>query len=158
MKEFIQKYRQNGLIAEEKIGFDQIVKHLERARKDLAVAKANLKIDSEAAYNYAYLAMLRAGRGLIFSYGYRPIDGEQHKTVTAFCENILGPDFSNLTRNFDRMRKKRNRFTYDEAGLLVTETETQKAIEDAIKFAEEISKVIESRNQKEKAPDADKTA
>lgn len=145
MKEFIKKYKLNGFITEEKIGFDQTVKHLERAKKDLAVAKANLEIDSEAAYNYAYLAMLRTGRGLMFSYGYRPIDGEQHKTVTAFCENILGKEFSNLTRNFDRMRKKRNRFTYDEAGLLVTETETQKAIEDAVKFVEETSKFIENR-------------
>ncbi len=149
MKEFVKEYVQKGLIKGEKIGFDQIVKHLVRARKDLKVAEANLKIDSEASYNYAYLAMLRTGRGLMFSFGYRPVDGEQHKTVVVFCDNVLGPKLSELVRHFDRIRKKRNRFTYDEPGLLVTETETKKAFEDAIKFVDEVSKFIANENPQE---------
>ena len=150
MKNFVREYKQKGLIKEEKIGFDQIIKHLNRAKKDLRVAKANLKIDSEAAYNYAYLSMLRAGRGLMFSYGIRPVDGEQHKTVVAFCEVVLSPKFSDLVKHFDRMRKKRNRFTYDEPGLLVTESETKRAFEDAMKFTGEVSKFIADKNpQKE---------
>ena len=84
MNEFLTTYKEKGLIKEEKIGFDQVIKHFERAKKDLRVAKANLEIDTEAAYNYAYLAMLRMGRALMFSYGYRPVDGEQHKTVVFF--------------------------------------------------------------------------
>ncbi len=149
VKKFVKEYIQKGLIKEERIGFDQIVKHLNRARKDLKVAEANLKIDSEAAYNYAYLAMLRTGRGLVFSFGFRPTDGEQHKTVVAFCENVLGSEYFDLVRHFDRMRKKRNRFTYDEPGLLVTETETKKAFEDAVKFVIEVSKFITDKNPQE---------
>ncbi len=150
MKKFVEEYIQKGFIRKEKIGFDQTVKHLNRAKKDLKVAEANLKIDSEAAYNYAYLAMLRTGRGLMFSLGFRPTDGEQHKTVVAFCENILDPEYSDLVRHFDRMRKKRNRFTYDEPGLLVTETETKSAFEDAVKFVNRVSKFIAANNpQKE---------
>jgi uncharacterized protein (UPF0332 family) len=146
MKEFIRAYKQNGLIREEKIGFDQVVKHLNRARKDLKVAKANIKIDSEASYNYAYLAMLRTGRGLMLSFGFRPIDGEQHKTVVAFCEYFLGSELSNLVKHFDRMRRKRNRFTYDEPGLLVSETETKKSFKDAAIFVEKVSNFIQSKN------------
>lgn len=150
MKNFIKEYKQNGLIKEEKIGLDQVVKHINRAEKDLKVAKANLKIDTEASYNYAYLAMLRAGRALMFSTGFRPIDGEQHKTTVSFCEHVMGKEFKSLIRHFDRMRKKRNRFTYDEPGLLVSETETKNAFEYAEKFVGTVIAFVEKKNSQQK--------
>lgn len=51
-----------GLIKKQKIDFKQIEALLFRAQKDLIAAKANLEIDEEVTYNYAYLAMLRCGR------------------------------------------------------------------------------------------------
>ncbi len=51
MSGFIEIYQEKGLIRAEAIGFDQVVKHLNRARMDLRVAKANLAIDTEVAYN-----------------------------------------------------------------------------------------------------------
>lgn len=33
MKDFIESYKQKGLIKEEEIGFDQVIKHLERVKK-----------------------------------------------------------------------------------------------------------------------------
>lgn len=150
MNNFIREYKQGGLIKEEKIGFDQVIKHINRARKDLKVAEANLTIDAEAAYNYAYLAMLRIGRALLFSYGLRPADGEQHKTIVAFCEFILGQNFLQLARRFDRMRKKRNRFTYDEPGLLVSDTETKQALENAGEFVQKVSGFIQEKNPQQK--------
>lgn len=146
---FAEEYKHKGLIREEKIGFDQAVNHIERAKKDLKVAEANLRIDAGAAYNYAYLAMLRAGRGLMFFHGFRPIDGEQHKTVVCFCDYVLGAQISEITRHFDRMRKKRNRFTYDEPELLVSETETKNAIERASDFVEKVVKFIQDKNSQQ---------
>ena len=150
MKEFVNEYIKRGLIKEEKIGFDQVSKHIVRARKDIKVAKANLPIDSEASYNYAYLAMLRSGRALMLSCYFRPADGEQHKTVVHFCEKVLGGEFSELIRRFDRMRKKRNRFTYDEPGLIVGDTETHEAVRNAQLFVEKISEYIQNRQPQKK--------
>lgn len=150
MREFIGEYIRNGFIKEEKVGFDQVLKHLARARKDVKVAKANLSIDSEASYNYAYLAMLRSGRALMLSCGFRPSDGEQHKTVVYFCEQVLEGKFSELVRRFDRMRKKRNRFTYDEPGLMVSDTETHDAVINAQLFVEKISDYIQNRHPQKK--------
>ena len=82
-----------GLLKKENIGFDQVIKHVERARTDLKVAQANLKIDEEASFNYAYLAVLRAARALMFAEGYRPIDGSQHKTVVDFIGVLLGKNY-----------------------------------------------------------------
>lgn len=150
MNGFIKEYKQKGLIREEKIGFDQVIKHIDRARKDLKVAEANLDIDVEAAYSYAYLAMLRMGRALMFSRGFRPVDGEQHKTVVSFCEDALGPEFLEITRHFDRMRKKRNRFTYDEPDLLVSEIETKAAFASAKEFVGKVLKFIQEKNPQQK--------
>jgi len=150
MKDFIDSYKQKGLIKEEDIGFDQVVKHLERVKKDLHVAEANLEIDTEASYSYSYLAMLRSGRALMFSLKYRPIDGEQHKTVVAFCEETIGKDNLEIVKYFDRMRKKRNRFTYDEPELLVSTTETEQAFKNAKEFAKIVHRYIQDKNPQKK--------
>ncbi|MBU4369275.1 HEPN domain-containing protein [Patescibacteria group bacterium] len=150
MEDFIKEYIKEGLIKKETIGFDQVVKHINRAQKDLKVAEANLDIDAEASYNYAYLSMLRASRALMFSYGYRPADGQQHKTVVIFSKYILTSDFSKLVRHFNRMRQKRNRFTYDEPGLLVSRTETEESFKSAKQFVRQITEFIQRKNPRQK--------
>lgn len=146
MRSLVENLKNRGLIAKENIGFDQIVKHISRAQKDLVVAKANLEIDSEAAYNYSYLAMLRAGRALMFNFGYRPIDGQQHKTIVEFCRAVLDKEFSQLTLNFDKMRKFRNRFTYDEPGILVSKQEAKQSLQRAQDYVKGIAEIIQAKN------------
>src|SRR4030067_3554883 len=104
----LKRLESQGLI--EKINFSdkQIVSNITRARKDLITAKANIKIDEEWAYTISYHAMLRAGRALMFSSGYRPKGKNQHKTVVDFCAEMLGKDFKTLTTRFNRMRVKRH--------------------------------------------------
>ena len=150
MKLLVANLIKRGFIAQEDIGFDQIAKHLSRAQKDLVVAKANLEIDSEAAYNYSYLAMLRAGRALMFSFSYRPIDGRQHKTVVEFCGAVLGKEFKELTLHFDKMRQFRNRFTYDEPGILVSRQEARQSLGKAGDFVKKIAAIIQKKNPQKK--------
>ena len=61
MKEEILKLERDGLISKEMIERDQVDKNIKRSFQDIVVAKANIKIDREASYNYSYLAMLRSG-------------------------------------------------------------------------------------------------
>jgi len=127
-----------------------VEKQLVRARKDLKVAEMNLDIDTEVSYNYAYLTMLRTARALMFSCGYRPINNQQHKTAVVFTENILGSKFSDLVEYFNRMRKKRNKFTYDEPEILISEVEAKNAIFTAKEFMMKITQFIKEKNpQKE---------
>ncbi len=97
-----------GLIKKQKVNFNQIDALLFRAKKDLIASKANLKIDEEVTYNYAYLAMLRCGRAIMFMKGCRPTDGQQHKIVIEFTGKILGGKFINIVKKFDNMRRKQN--------------------------------------------------
>ncbi len=94
-KGFINRLLTTGLIKKQAINFDQITKLLTRAKKDLKTAHANLKIDEEAVYTFAYLAMLRSGRALLFLKGFRPSERQQHKTVVNFAGVILGEDYKN---------------------------------------------------------------
>ena len=71
----------HGLIKKQKVDFSHIEALLLRAQKDIVAAKANLEIDEEVTYSYAYLAMLRCGRSIVFMKGYRSVDGQQHKTI-----------------------------------------------------------------------------
>ena len=80
-EEIVDDFLRRGLINKQKTGFDQVEKLILRAQKDLKVARANMEIDEEVTYQYAYLAMLRCGRALILLRGIRPTDGQQHRTV-----------------------------------------------------------------------------
>lgn len=138
-----------GLI--EKVSFSdkQISSNIKRAVRDLATAKATVEIDEEWAYTISYHAMLRAGRALMFSMGYRPRGKDQHRTVVDFCAAILGEDFKNLTERFNRMRIKRHDFIY-EPERPIPKSEVVKSLESAEKFVIEIKNKIQSVNPQKK--------
>lgn len=119
----------------------QAKKLLTRAFRDIKTAKANLKIDEEAAYTFAYLAMLRSGRALIFLKGYRPSDGRQHKTVVDVAGIFLGKTYEDLVYKFEQMRRKRNQFTY-EPDLPLGLNEAQQALKTADEFVQQILKQV----------------
>jgi uncharacterized protein (UPF0332 family) len=93
--------------------------------------------------------MLRAGRALMFSLGYRPRGKDQHKTVVDFSSEILGEDFKNLTNRFNRMRVKRHDFIY-EPERPIPKTEAIKSLESAEKFVREIIDKIQKTNPQKK--------
>jgi len=140
-KAFIDK----GLIKKENIRNEQILEHLKRSNKDIKTSIAIMEIDEEAAFNYAYLAMLRAGRALMFSFGYRPIDGSQHRTVGEFAKIAMGTEAKIIIDMFDAMRRKRNQFTYDPC-IPVSKNEAADAIKYAQRFLNyAIPKIIEQK-------------
>ena len=63
-KDTIKIMLNQGFIKKQKVDFSQIEALLLRAHKYIVAAKANLEIDEEVTYNYAYLAMLRCGRAI----------------------------------------------------------------------------------------------
>jgi len=141
----IHQWLESGLIKRQKKSFKQIRNLLSRALKDIKTAEKNLPIDEEAVYTFAYLSMLRTGRAIMLLYGYRPDDGAQHKTTVEFASLVLGEKYRTLTRKFDRMRRRRNIFTYDPADNL-TERETLEALRTAKQFVKEIVKWIKERD------------
>ncbi|MBE3113925.1 MAG: HEPN domain-containing protein [Actinobacteria bacterium] len=134
-----------GLIKKQKIDFSHIEALLLRAHKDIIAARANLEIDEEVTYNYAYLAMLRCGRAIVFMKGFRSVDGQQHKTIIELSGDILGEKFENIIKKFDHMRRKRNQFTYDPF-LPVSKIEAENALKTAEEFVKIVQEIIKKEN------------
>jgi uncharacterized protein (UPF0332 family) len=144
-EKFLEEYLTKGLLKEQKTSFGAVEKLILRSEKDLKTAKANLKIDEGIAYTVAYLAMLRAGRAFMLFKGFRPVDGYQHKTVVEFMAQCLGEEYKSIAERFDRMRRKRNTFTY-EIDVSISYTEAESAFATATKFVNLIKAIIKEEN------------
>jgi len=127
------EFEEKGLIVRTKVNFRKIYDFLSRSNKDLQTSMANLKIDKEWSYTIAYHAMLRAGRALMMSFGYRPKGKDQHRTIVKFTNEVFGAQFKDLIREFDRMRRKRHDFIY-EPNRPIPKQEVKHAINDAVKL------------------------
>ena len=147
-EKFVEEYLVKGLLKKEKSSFNAVEKNILRSEKDLKTAKVNLKIDEGIAYAVAYLAMLRAGRAFMLLKGFRPADGYQHKTVVEFMGQCLGEEYKNMVDRFDRMRRKRNIFTY-EIDISISYTEAENAFDTATKFTDLIKEIIKRDNPQE---------
>lgn len=144
-KDTVKIMLNQGLIKKQKIDFSQIEALLIRAQKDIVAAKANLEIDEEVTYNYAYLSMLRCGRSIVFTKGYRSVDGQQHKTIIELSRDVLGEKFENIIKKFDHMRRKRNKFTYDPF-IPVSKIEAENALKTAEEFVKIVLKIVQEEN------------
>ncbi|MCG2701254.1 HEPN domain-containing protein [Candidatus Parcubacteria bacterium] len=146
MTTIYQKLIDNGLLKQEQIGFNQVNKVLDRAYKNIKSAKTLLKDDDEeGSFQFAYEAMLLAGRALVFSYSLRPRAVGSHKIVIDFTEKIIGKEYKIFVQKFDKMRRKRNYLIYG-VGLMISETEAENAIKTAEEFMERIKEIIHKKN------------
>jgi uncharacterized protein (UPF0332 family) len=144
-EEFVAEYLKKGLLQRLNTDWQAIKKLMLRCEKDLKAARHNLSIDEGIAFTVAYLAMLRAARAFMLLKGLRPKDGYQHKTVMEFLEHSLEDKAKQLIVRFDRMRRKRNIFTY-EIDALITKTEAESALKTAIEFIELIKALLKKED------------
>ncbi|MFA5926129.1 MAG: HEPN domain-containing protein [Parcubacteria group bacterium] len=149
LKEYSDNLIRRGLLRREKIGLDQVRALLASATKNLAASRKTILIDEETCFAMAYTAMLKIARAILFLHGLRPDDGQQHKTTIEVAGYILGKDFSDLIDRFDKMRRKRNQFTYDPL-LPLSEKETKEALETAENFSTEVKKYLIKKDPQEK--------
>ena len=140
-----EELENKGLIRETKINFKQIYDFLLRSKQDLQTSKANLSIDEAWSYSIAFNAMLRAGRSLMMSFGYRPLGKDQHATVVRFTSKVFGNEFKDLIHKFDRMRRKRHNFIY-EPNRPIPRQEAEQAIKDAEELLKQIRFVVKNKD------------
>lgn len=148
MQESLQNYLRElefrGFIKKEKIGTDQVRALLISASRNIIASEKNLSIDEEACYTLAYNAMLKIARALVFLQNYRPSDGQQHKTTIEVAGKILGKEFGELIDIFDKMRKKRNQFTYDPM-LPLSLADAKNALKTANEFYKKVRNFLDSK-------------
>lgn len=138
-------YQGQGLLKKCEPDFRQIALQISRAIRDMHTLNLVIDEDPEWAATIAYQSMLRAGRAMLFSYGYLPADGQQHKTVVELTSKLLGRNYEEITRQFDRFRKKRNVFFYEsrESG---NKSEALKAAETALMLINAVKENVAARD------------
>jgi len=135
------KLLQKGQIKEGRFSRKQIKDRLDIASRDLEAARNNLDTNSEWAYIIAYNAMHQAGRAYLFHKGFRTVGEGHHSTVVQFIRLDLGPEYADLLAVMDRMRRNRNRATYDEVGT-ISISEAATAVSTAEEFVKKICKLL----------------
>jgi uncharacterized protein (UPF0332 family) len=128
-------------IRREKVSRAEILRALERAQRDLKVARKIMAEDWDWGFAVTYNAILQASRAYMFSQGYRPASAEGHKNTLAFMRIAMGQEYEELITYFDRMRSKRNQALYDVAGV-ITETEARSLFVKAVDFVALIQKKL----------------
>lgn len=115
-------------------------KSFKLSERDIKTAKSMLDAKNyDWAIVIAYNAMLQSGRALMHLKGYRSYSEHKHVAVIEFVHEIFGKEISEKMINiFDRMRKKRHRIVYEEAGIV-----TQDEAEQSIKWSEEFVHKVE---------------
>lgn len=140
-----EELEKRGLAGKIRINYKQIYNHLLRSKKDLLTSRANLDIDEEWAYAIACHAILRAGRALMMSFGYKPKGKDQHKIIVQFTRVILGDRFNELVRKFDRMRRKRHDFIY-EPDKPIPRQEAENALSNSERLIQRIWSLVEEKD------------
>lgn len=136
-----QRLLEENKIKEHKAARDEIESVLEIADRDLGFAKLAMAHNWDWAFTIAYNAAMSASRAYMYYTGYRSSSPESHKTVWKFMLLALPEEYHNRINFFDRMRIKRNRNLYEQAGL-VSETELKQLLQSADEYIRNIKSFI----------------
>jgi len=110
--DFSDLVSQGSLKEEKRVGQDQVIKLINRAKKDLETAKSLLNSDEAVAMTMVYDSMFHSANALVRLYGYRPGKVRQHVGLIEATSRILGEETKDYIFRFDKLRIKRNLFEY----------------------------------------------
>lgn len=138
LNELLNKLLKEGKIKKQETDIGYLNGLLEAAERNFLAAKYNLDNGfPEIAFKATYDGLLQISRVVLLSNGYRPDDGEQHKTTFIVAGLLLGKDFEDLIKRIDRYRIKRNQAVYQPR-----ETLSQSEAEGIISTADAYWKVV----------------
>jgi uncharacterized protein (UPF0332 family) len=103
---------------------------------------AGLKgLSSDQKYISSYQAAFEAAIALIYCHGYRPIKTGHHYIVWQCMKDLVGEDIRKTILLFENAAKKRNKLSYDIAGL-ASQKEADEIYSEAKDFVVFIKKEV----------------
>ena len=147
LNKLLDKLLKEGKIKRQKTDLDYLNGLLEAAQRNFLAAKYNLKNEfPEIAFKAAYEGLLQLSRVVLLSNGFRPDDGEQHKTTFVVAGMILGKEFGDLIERIDRYRIKRNQSIYQPLCPL-SKSEAEGILETAEEYWNVVKKYLKKQNK-----------
>jgi hypothetical protein len=132
-------------LREQTTGVDYLDGLLEAAKRNFEAASLLKNKVDEAAFKLVYDGLLQIGRVVLLVNGYRPDDGEQHKTTFLVAGELLGPEYNDLIIRIQKFRIKRNDCIY-EPKLLISSIEADAIFEISRKFWRKVRIYLENKN------------
>lgn len=146
LENLLNKLLKDGKIRKQDTDINYLNGLLGSARQNFSSARYNLEGHFyETAFKSAYDGLLQISRVVLLLNGYRPDDGEQHKTTFMVAGAILDGKFNELIERIDRYRVKRNRAVYQPIDFL-SKSEVEGILETAKEYWHFIQKYLKEKN------------
>lgn len=146
-KDLLNKLLKEGKIKKQDVDINYLNGLLNAAHQNFLAAKYNLDGDySGTAFKSAYEGLLQISRVILFLNGYRPDDGEQHKTTFLVTRVFLGKDFKELVEKIDRYRIKRNKAVYQPIDF-ISKNEAVGILESAEEYWRLVKNYLKEKNK-----------
>jgi len=134
-----------GKLKKQTTGIDYLNDLLAAAKRNFeAAALIKGKID-EATFKLVYDGLLQIGRVVVLLNGYRPDDGEQHKTTFLVAGELLGSEYHDLIDKIQRFRIKRNDCIYEPKDF-ISKGEVDAIFKTAREFWSKVKIYFEAKN------------
>ena len=144
-RNLFERLSQEGKLKRQKAEIDYLNALLDSAGRNFEAALVVRGRIEEAAFKLFYDGLLQISRVVVLLNGYRPDDGEQHKTTFLAAGEILGSEYEDLIRKIQKLRIKRNICIYDPKEL-IGKSETDAIYDTAKKFWSKVRAYLEKQN------------
>ena len=113
---------------------------------DRCLNDAGLKgLSSDQKYILSYQAALEAGMALIYCYGYKPIKAGHHYITWQCLKDLFGEKERKTILLFEGASKKRNKLSYDIAGI-ASQKEADEMYQESRDFVSLVKEEINKLN------------
>jgi hypothetical protein len=145
LESLLNRLIREGKIKKQSTTPSQLNHLLDAARRNFKAAEIMRGKIDEAAFKLAYDGLLQIGRLILLTNGYRPDDGEQHKTTFLVAGEILGSEFKDLIDKTQKFRIKRNQSIYNPRGLIGSK-DTEAILLTAQNFWRQVKAYLKDRH------------
>ena len=142
----MQELLRKGLIRQASPEKGDIENLIKIAEQDILVAEKLLDTSYDASFTHSYNAILQVSRAYMFANGYRPRE-ESHTVVIQFLSAVFGEEYSEMIALFDRMRRQRNKVTYEMTNI-ITKYQAEYALGKAKEFKKQMKDRIDAKLNK----------
>jgi len=145
LQKLLKELETQGKIKKQKTDESYLNGMLHSASINFKAAADNMNRYNEVAFKAAYDGLLQISRVVLLINGYRPHDGEQHKTTFIVAGAFLGDEFNDLISKIDSYRRRRNECIYNPIDS-ISSKEAESILETSKKYRAIVAQYLRSLN------------
>lgn len=147
LENLLNKLEKEGKIKKQSTDTSYLNASLHAAHQNFSSAKYSLEGGYlDTAFKSAYDGLLQVSRVILLLNGFRPDDGEQHKTTFTVAGAFLGEEFTELIEKIDRYRIKRNAIIYQPL-TAISKSEAEGILKSAQDYWSKVKEYLSNKNK-----------